>query len=291
MPSELEALIQQYRELRAEGSSTTLLEAANLVCQIWALVKPELRYAGKNHLRASDYFTKELNPEYAGAKVEVMLAILATGDARLFEAIDRKKYTIYQARRLMGEAKKRAEKQGISYALALTEVMEKEDKPGTIEPTSVTPLPEELGTLAQTVSSSRGFRRRLLELTSYYVEAALVGVDEAERRRLSLEFSHDVRIAYEELRRRISVLRADRKKAERIPMSAVVAACHVLGIKAPASGLLPDMTNARDTFKRLMSQLHPDRRQGNHDPKIVEQYVAVVEAWQTLQDYERQVKP
>lgn len=289
----LDKLIEEFRNaVAAKKSSLEFAQAAQL---LWSEAKVELKQAGQSNLRAHSWFKTNVGPEY-GRSIEVYLALLATGDYRLFEKIDAGALTLYQARDIMGNAKELAKSKAIAYSLALTEVLEfgikgrrKLNEP--IVPPAPNELPEDLGEWAIEVSNSRDFHRKVLALTGYYLNAQLQGVDETERRTIASEFASDVRIAFEDMLRRVRVLRKDIRRFEKIPFSEVVAACETLGIKVPASSVIPvDMEAARSAYRRLSLQLHPDRRSTNVQEAIVRQYTAVQESWKIIQQYNRQGK-
>lgn len=291
MSHDLEELIEQYRKAIDQASPSPSQRQAEIAHALWSAAKLKLKHEGKVSLRAGIWF-KENVSEQCGGNVEIQLAILATGDTRLFEEIDQKALTLYQARNLMTEAKELARLRGLVFSVALTESLARHRDPKRHEQPSKPPppLPEDLGEWSVEVSGSRDLHAKVMKLAKQYVDTELAAVEPADRLAIARDFAHDFRVAYEELLRKVRRYRRDVREASKVSLAEMVAACECLGVKLPTTGMLPDMRVARESHRRLSTQLHPDRRQGNHDSSIVQQYTAVQEAWRVLQDYERQLK-
>jgi hypothetical protein len=142
------------------------------------------------------------------------------------------------------------------------------------------------------VDTSKQFRAQLRALTSEFVEKRLVDVEESVKEDLIVDFTLQVRVAYDDLLRRVhNHRRAPKfKLVEGIKHSSIKQACDCLGICPPERGQPVNVTVAYRAFMVLAGRYHPDRNQGSHDEKLLSQFYAVNSAWQLIQQYNEEQK-
>jgi hypothetical protein len=243
---------------------------------LWLLVKKGCVIKGERPPRYGIYFN-ELGSKLA-ADAEQRHALLNADCFELLSMVDNGALSMSEASVRL-RAARRTPRSSASLAATATSLAKSSSPPSSF-------AEEEEKALA-----GRQLFDAIKKIVAQYVAAKMVKADPSERTVVLNEFMNDTRVALDDLFKKLDRYRRDQKKDEKLSFSAIVKACECLGIPEPAIGESVDMEKARSIYKRLSSQLHPDRRRENESPNVVAQYTAVQEAWETLQEYTRQLKP
>lgn len=284
-----------------ERSSVSQLEIAKQESVVWDLFKSLLTADRKTAPRREIYFKDTFGDGYRPG-VRLNLLSLREWSTFYWDKIDRG-LALMAGYRLAKEAKKLGMDEGLTYKDACERVWKRytdEGKPSTNSRISGSFYKKKPKVAADEfadsknfdpdVKNSKRFRSYLRTLTKNFVYARLEGVDESIRSEVTRDFEYDIRVAYEDLLRRIYKLRKEFQfdVADMISNDDVRQACECLDVPVPSPGDPVDVLVARPRFKKLAGQFHPDRHKG--DDRFVRQYNAVVEAWDIIQEYNRGLK-
>lgn len=270
---QIEARRKELQELYKKPL-TASKDLAEKERDLWLLVKKRCVVTSQRPPRYGIYFN-ELGSKLA-ADAEQRHALINSGCLDLLKMVDTGQISLSEASRKLRLAR-RTPRSNASLAATATRMAQSE--------VGDADFGEEDKAL-----HGRQLFDAIKRIIAQYVTARMTKVDQSERDIVINEFMNDARVVLDELFKKTNRYHRDQIKDEKITLSAVIRACECLGLSEPTIGGAVDMAKGKANYKRLSAQLHPDRRRENGSQSVVDQYLAVQEAWETLQEYERQLK-
>jgi hypothetical protein len=192
------------------------------------------------------------------------------------------------AQRICVEAKNRKRVLGITLDAAIAATLADYRRTKKVVQISISDIAKGPVDVDVDVSNSKELYSAIRKLTAQYLKQRLPKADPNEQNEIVEEFTADMRVAYDSMLLRISRYGRNSKRFDMINVGQVDQACADLDMVRSEGSETVDMEWARRQHRKLSTRLHPDRNSRNSDPRIVAQYTAVQEAWQLLQEYERQ---
>ncbi len=303
--SDLEDAMEILKEFYAKPRPRNEYELAIAEREVWMEYCRKLRNGGAGKApRRSEWFGEHF--EVTGYDVEMRSVILNSGDwtQPIWALISNLKLPLRTAKRLVTKAKDVAQHHELDKDEALKRVLtdyegSQKDRYEAVSTTgatflkkrpkaSVSALGDDPLKIDADVGTSKQFIAVIEKLTRTFIDQRLGTVDsEFERIQIVTEFTMAVRVAYEELLKRINRSRA-RPKGEHDPIVVVtrqqiVNACEFLAMKPPKKNQPIDLELAKRQHRKLSAQLHPDRT-GN-DNRLTEQFKQIQEAMDIIRAY------
>lgn len=299
---ELERLKNTLR-IRYNDKPAAQKELAVLEQRIWKMQKTIWKSMGVQVSRKEKYFSREFSVK--GGPVSDRANLLSTGAFGEFfwDLAAKERLPIRVGYKLARKARDLDFENSLGVVKACEAVWREYTK-GTYQARTATggitrrkkprPPPEELPEFSDpekwdpNISESKRFRGALRTLTEGFVHARLEGIDESIQHDIIRDFEFEVRVAYEDLLKKVNKYRSELKMdaLTEVSSSEIRQACECLGVSPPKRGAELDMLQARTKYRKLAAQFHPDR--AGKDPKIVRQYHAINEAWEIVQNYMQQ---
>lgn len=278
----LARLTEEYKDKR---SGLTDREKAQLESDIW-YVHSEIHGKGVSKImERRDWFPHQFGgkpSEYAdrsnllggGLAVDVLWSKLQNG-----MSIRTALYIFRRARnrRRMGE--------GDLDVLITEELGRHEDKKGA---KPLAPFVRKAKAATPLVNAQDYFQR-VRVLSEEFADMKLVAIDPYLAEQAKQEFLDWMKEGYESLLTKAIKLRREGKneRLSKIGQTRFVQACEVLGVTAKFGQPIDIQRAKKNKFKRAR-ELHPDSNSGSHASQ--EEYQAVIEAYEVLEDYTRQLE-
>ena len=140
--------------------------------------------------------------------------------------------------------------------------------------------------LANGPKNASDFWGAVKALAHQFVDERLAEVSEIKRAEISNRFMADLRTIYGELLKSVSYGRKmTDKPVPLVNISILRRACERLNIEMPKFGKpIADQKGAHKQFRKLSARFHSDH--AGNDPKMVEQFQAVQDAWEIVKGYQ-----
>lgn len=133
---------------------------------------------------------------------------------------------------------------------------------------------------------SVSFWTKLRPMLGAYVADRLVGLDPLTVDKIYREFERDINILCDDYQGKIDVARRRGTVVVTISRRQVIDACAILVLDPPSPGGPVDLGAARKQQRRKARLYHPDAHGGDVSMRV--EYERVMQAYQTLADYEEQ---
>ena len=274
MMERIESLLQEYsRSLPHE-------KKAELESAMWAATPPHERNKGGIGVHLS----KILNASIYEISLRHSIWRLGAAGAPIWRELERQ-MTLGESRRIIQRAKRRAKREGKLSDAIVKEVNIFTD-PGGMRPKAKKGRPPgKIGTDGE----SRDFWSSMRSAAVERFEEQL-GEDfpHMERQRMIQNFLSDLDTVFRDHRARIKRAATSQEERRQISRRDLRSACQILNVPIPRVGRLPDMKAAKNKFRKLAREYHPDKNAG--DEATSQLFNEVVEAWETLQSYKENMR-
>ena len=134
---------------------------------------------------------------------------------------------------------------------------------------------------------TKAFKANLTALVDQYLRLRLEGLcDPSELRQLIGSAVTDVTVVCDEVIGKVSYRRSNPQPPidnRRVSRSAMLRACDMISYRMPTRSGRPDMEDAKKWYRKLSARYHPDKT--GSDERLTAQYLAVQEAWKTIEQW------
>lgn len=281
--SDVQLLAQQYRSNAATLSEK---EKASMERAMWAMATSEDR---KDQRR--DFLKKVSGADVGATDTRSFLLSWGEDVDVLWRRIETKEMTLREAVRLMREVKKIVFTTNAKVSDVLQRALHDFDNPDTTQkPLGIS---KKVVAKMQEAGEDRAFWVELRKYVITYMQQKYDYLDPSSSELLVRDFETDLKVLVEQFRSSIrNVQRRNEKTvvavATAVSKKRLSEACATLHMDPPThNGQQVDMDKARKQKKALARSYHPDANGG--DETLREKYLEVIEAYQTIEAYSKQL--